>query len=156
WLRTHRRQHARKFLWRGPLHTSRPIRPTLAVMTWRPIDPESAHRIENEALFDAFDFVLDVPNRVDVRRDRGDPLVDEELHHLRFRAGLPADTGRDIVFAAGLDRLADEFEHCGVEFVETVCDLAVVSVHGEGILGEVVSAEGGEVDAFFCHLLDTE
>ncbi len=104
---------------------------------------------QEQPLFDALDLVLHVTHGVDVRRDRGDSFVDEELDHLWLRGGLPADTRVDVELAAGLDDLAHEFENGRVEFVEAVGDVPVVAVDGERVLCEVVRPEGDEVDAGF-------
>ena len=100
--------------------------------------------------------MLDVPDRVDVRGDGGDALVDEELDHLGLGAGLAADAGVDAELAARLDRVADEPQHGGVELVEPVGDVLVVAVDRERVLREVVGAEGGEVDAGLGELLYLE
>src|SRR6056297_1980669 len=115
-----------------------------------------ADRIEQQLLFDAFDLVLDVADGVDVRGDRADAFVDEVLDHLGFGAGLPADTRVDVVFAAGLDDVADQAQHGGVEFVEAVSDVLVVPVDRERVLGQIVGPEGGEADPRLGHLLDRQ
>jgi hypothetical protein len=114
------------------------------------------NRVEDKLLFRTLDLMLDVAHRIDVRRDRGNAGVDEELHHFRLRAGLSADARPYIELFSCIDGRRDEFQHGRVKFVEPVGDTHVVAVNRQSVLGEVVRPKRDKVDAGLREFFDQE
>lgn len=75
-----------------------------------------------------------------------DAEADEEGCEADVASHFAADAGPDVVLLGGLDGVFDEAEDAEVGGAVEVGDACVAAVDGDGVLDEVVGADGEEVD----------
>jgi len=80
----------------------------------------------------------------------------QPLGHLRIGACLAADRCLDSGFVAALHHILNELEDGGMQLRIKPGHILIIAVHSKSILGQVVGAEGYEVDSVLDEVFNGE